>query len=97
MSTSAAARFGKRDALARDADIVLQVLGDVVARFEIGGHRRPVVRLGDAAEDIVGRDPPPRTQRPTDLAAPAAPPGPGPSSRPPVPASRARRRTLHLR
>src|SRR5262249_62078969 len=43
----------ERDALARDADIVLQVLGDVVARFEIGGDRRPVVGLGDAAEDIV--------------------------------------------
>src|SRR5262249_58425571 len=43
----------ERDALARDADIVLQVLADVVARFEIGGDRRPVVGLGDAAEDIV--------------------------------------------
>src|SRR5262249_48644546 len=48
----------ERDALTRNADIELQVLADVVARFEIGGDRRPVVGLGDAAEDIVRRDPP---------------------------------------
>ena len=43
----------ERDALARNADIVLQVLGDVVARFEIGRDRRLVIGLGDTAEDIV--------------------------------------------
>src|SRR5262249_21975942 len=48
----------ERDALPRNADIELQVLGDVVAWLEIGGDRRPVVGLGDAAEDIVRRDPP---------------------------------------
>src|SRR5262249_60779905 len=48
----------ERDALAGNADVVLQVLGDVVARLEIGRDRRPGVGLGDAAEDIVRRDPP---------------------------------------
>src|SRR6266498_5594075 len=46
----------ERDALARDADVVLQVLGDVVARLEIGGDRRLVIGLGDAAEDVVRGD-----------------------------------------
>src|SRR5262249_56768196 len=48
----------ERDALARNAHVVLQVFGDVVARLEIGGDRRLVIGLGDAAEDIVRRDPP---------------------------------------
>ena len=39
----------KRDTLARDAHIVLQVLADVVARLEIGGDRRIVIGLRDAA------------------------------------------------
>src|SRR5262249_54537979 len=56
MSTSAAA-VRERDALARNADIVLQVLSDVVAGLEIGADRRLVIGLGDAAEDIVRRDP----------------------------------------
>src|SRR5262249_6183244 len=46
----------KRDTLARDAHIVLQVLGDVVARLEIGGDRRLVIGLRDAAEDVVRGD-----------------------------------------
>src|SRR5262249_13505670 len=58
----------ERDALARNAHVVLQVLGDVVAWFEIARERWPVVGLGDAAEDIIRRDPPaernvPRTWR----------------------------------
>src|SRR5262249_24979386 len=43
----------ERDALARDAGIELQVLGDVVARLEIAGDRRLVIGLRDAAEDVV--------------------------------------------
>src|SRR5262249_45089994 len=46
----------ERDALARDAGIELQILGDVVARLEIGGDRWLVIGLGDAAEDVVRRD-----------------------------------------
>src|SRR6202790_2613934 len=41
----------KRDALAADADVELQVLVDVISRLEIGGDRWLVVGLGDAAED----------------------------------------------
>ena len=44
------------DALERGTDIELDVLVDVVARLEIGGDRRLVVRLGDAAEHVVAHD-----------------------------------------
>src|SRR5690606_15726094 len=47
---------GERDARERRTDVKLQVLADVVARLEIGGHRRLVVRLGDATEHIVVHD-----------------------------------------
>ena len=56
MSTSAAARFGERDALRGRTDVELEVLVDVVARLEIGRDRRVVVRLGDAAEDVIAHD-----------------------------------------
>src|SRR5439155_21279214 len=46
----------ERDALEGRADIELDVLRDVVARLEIGGHRGLVVGLGDAAEDVVVHD-----------------------------------------
>src|SRR4029434_6683157 len=44
------------DACAAQADIELEVLGDVVARLEIGADRRLVVGLRDAAEDVVVGD-----------------------------------------
>ena len=43
----------ERDALAGDAHIALQLVGEVVARLEIGRDRRLVIRLGDAAEVVV--------------------------------------------
>ena len=46
----------ERDALGRGADVELQVLVHIVARLEIGGDRRVVVGLGDAAEDVVVHD-----------------------------------------
>src|SRR6516164_2331804 len=55
---SVTAYFEPRYNVTRNADIVLQILGDVVARLEIGGDRRLVIGLGDAAPDIVRRDPP---------------------------------------
>jgi hypothetical protein len=47
----------ERDALARNAEVVLQVVSDVIARLEIGGDRRLVIGLGDATEDVVRGDP----------------------------------------
>ena len=47
----------ERDARARNAGIELQVLVDVEPRLEIGVHRRPMIGLGDAAEDVVTREP----------------------------------------
>src|SRR5216683_2394319 len=41
------------DALTGGADVELHVLVDVVARLEVGGDRRLVVGLGDAAEDVI--------------------------------------------
>ncbi len=46
----------ERDALGRDAGVELEVLGGVEARLEIGRDRRLVVRLRDAAEDVIRRD-----------------------------------------
>src|SRR4029450_11546657 len=46
----------ERDARTAEADIELEVLGDVVARLEIDVDRRLVVGLGDAAEDVVVGD-----------------------------------------
>ena len=50
----------ERDALGRSADVELQVLVHIVARLEIGGDRRVVIGLGDAAEDVVVHDPAPK-------------------------------------
>ena len=47
---------GERDACATQADIELEVLGDVVARLEIDVDRRLVVGLGDTAENVVVGD-----------------------------------------
>src|SRR4051812_3017360 len=46
----------ERDARTADADIELEVLGDVVARLEIDVDRRLVVGLGDTAEDVIVGD-----------------------------------------
>ena len=43
----------ERDALGRGADVKLQILADVVAGLEIGRHRGVVVRLRDAAKDVI--------------------------------------------
>src|SRR6185503_1815959 len=45
------------DARAAEADIALQAAAEVVARLEVGADRRPMRRLGDAAEIVVARDP----------------------------------------
>ena len=44
------------DARAGEADVELQVLGDVVARLEVSRDRGLVVGLGDTAEDVVVHD-----------------------------------------
>ena len=44
------------DAGAAETDVALQILGEVVARLEVGRDRRLVVRLRDAAEDVVAGD-----------------------------------------
>jgi hypothetical protein len=64
----------ERDARTADADIELEVLGDVVARLEIDVDRRLVVGLGDAAEDVVVGDASHRRRYPRDRMPAAAVP-----------------------
>ena len=61
-------------ALAGDAGIKLPVRIDVEARFEIGRDRRLMIRLGDAAEDVIGHDTRCRTRYPMGSAAEPEPP-----------------------